>query len=348
MLISAIKRFFHPIYRKFFQAVLFDNNDRREFLHILHTQLSFKLSLGQIFQNMEATGSTPQIKKLAKQSARDLTIFNDCTRSWEDYFLNKEVLLLRGALRQDNFIRGIELILESDQDDLSFIDAVIKANSQYLLFFIGFLVILIILGTQRSMLESFNPDMLLFFYLDWLFQWGYMVLVISILVYFIYQFYRPRLLGKPRTLMHKMGIYLAYDRQVAYQFCKLASDGLRSGLDMTEVIRTANEIFTDRRQRYGLFASLQRLTDGFTVASALKDTLFEPNYSDYLAAFAPSEGREQLAVAFEKVAKLLNNSVARQFRQLRYHLMSTLLLLGFLMFYPILQLMTGAAMQSSM
>ena len=348
MLMVTVRRFYEPVYRKIFQTVLFDNDDRREFLDILHTQLSFKLSLGQIFQNMEDTGSTPQIKKLAKQSARDLTIFNDCTRSWLFYFPAKDVLLLRGALLQDNFIRGIELILEGQRDDLSFINAVIKGNLQYLLFFFGFLLILIILGGQRSMLESFNSDMLLFDYLDWFSKWGNMVVGMIFVLWLVYHFYRPRLLGKPRAIAHKMGIFLAYDRQAAYQFCLLASDSLRSGLDMTEVIRSGNKIFTDRRQRYGLFASLQRLTDGFTVASALKDTFFEPDYSDYLAAFAPSEGREQLAMAFEKVAKLLNTSVARQFRQLRYHLMSTLLALGFLLFYPILQLMTGAAIQSSM
>ena len=348
MLISGIRQVFNSIYRKFFQTVLFDNNDRREFLEILHTQLSFKLSLGQIFQNMVEVGSTPQIKKLAKQSIRDLTIFNDCTRSWHNYFLVKEVLLLRGALRQDNFIKGIELILERQSDDVSFVDVVIKSNSQYLLFFFGFLLTLLILGSQRSMLESFNPDMLLLAYLDWFYQWGDLVIGMIISIFLIYHFYRPRLLGKPRALAHKLGIYLAYDRQMAYQFCLLASDNLRNGLDMTEVIRSGNDIFTDSRQRYGLFASLQRLTDGFNVASALKDTVFEPDYSNYLAAFAPSEGREQMAMAFEKVAKLLNASITRQFRQLRYHLMSTLLALGFVIFYPILQLMTGAAIQSSM
>ena len=251
MFISGIRQFFNSIYRKFFQTILFDNEDRREFLEILHTQLSFKLSLGQIFQNMVEVGSTPQIKKLAQQSIRDLTIFNDCTRSWHNYFLVKEVLLLRGSLRQDNFIKGIELTLERHNEDVSFTDAVIKSNGQYLLFFFGFLLTLLILGSQRSMLESFNPDMLILDYLDWLSRWGYIIIGMIISVFLIYHFYRPRLLGKPRSLAHKVGIYLAYDRQMAYQFCLLASDNLRNGLDMTEVIRSGNDIFTDSRQRYG-------------------------------------------------------------------------------------------------
>jgi type II secretory pathway component PulF len=348
MPIRSPRQFFTNIYRNFFQSVVFDNDDRREFLEILQVQLSFNLSMGQIFKNIQVTGSTPQIKKLAMQSARNLTAFNDCTRNWQDYFSVRDVLLLRTAVQQDNLARGIDLVLSNRSETVSFADVVIKRNSQYILFVLGFLIMYLVLQTQRSMLESFNKDMLLFDYIDWFYNWGPIVIMAAAFLYLIYWFYRSRLLGKPRLLAYKLGIYLIYDRIVAYQFCLLASDSLRSGLDITEVMRFSADIYTEKRQRYGLFAMRQRLTDGFPLASALNNTLFEPRYSDYLATFAPSEGREQLAQAFEKVAFLLNKSVERHLHQLGIYLTAVLLLLGFLLFYPLLQLMTGTAISPSM
>jgi type II secretory pathway component PulF len=348
MPITNPRQFFTNIYRNFFQSVVFDNDDRREFLEILQVQLSFNLSVGQIFENIRITASTPQIKKLATQSARNLTVFNDCTRNWQEYFSIRDVLLLRTAAQQDNLSRGIDLVLNDKSEAVSFADIVIKRNSQYILFVVGFLIMYLVLQTQRTMLESFNKDMLLFAYMDWFYSWGPTAIMVTVLTYLIYWFYRSRLLGKPRLLAYKLGIYLIYDRTVAYQFCLLASDSLRSGLDLTEVMRFCTDIYTEKRQRYGLFAMRQRLTDGFPVASALNNTLFEPRYSSYLTTFAPSEGREQLAKAFEKVALLLNKSIERHLRQISIYLTVILLLLGFLLFYPLLQLMTGTAISTSM
>ena len=343
---KTIYRSSKKLYRLFFQLVIFDDHDRREFLEVLHIQLDANLPLTQVFQNIARTGSTPQMKKLAEQSIRDMTAYNDCTYHWDAYYSTEDTLHLRNAFRQDNIQKGIELVIHSQSDAVSFVAAVIKSNNQYLLFVAGMLVMLLVLNEQRSMLESFNSDMLLFKYFEWFSKWTWPMLIISSIAFFIYSFYRKTLRGGLRSFFYKFGIYVAYDRLVAYQFCIIARDSLKSGLDMTEIIRLCEEIFTEQRQRYGLFLVRQRLTDGFAVATALKGALFEPLFSDYLTSLAPSEGRQQLSLAFDKVAQLLNTRVEQQFRQLRYYLMSVLLLLGFVLFYPMLQLMTGAAMPS--
>jgi hypothetical protein len=118
-------------------------------------------------------------------------------------------------------------------------------------------------------------------------------------------------------------------------------------MNMADIILLCEGVFTERRQAYGLFLVRQRLTDGFAVAVALKDALFEPMFSDYLLSLAPSEGRVQLTEAFDRVAKILNTRVENQFRQIGYYLMSVLMLIAGALFYPILQLMTGAALPAS-
>ena len=345
-MLKKIQKHFQSLYHGIFQQVMFDEHDRREFLEILQIQLEADLPLTQIFQNIVRTGSTPQMKQLAEQSIRDLTVFNDCTHRWDKYYPLEDTLHLRHAFRQDNIQKGIDLVLHSKGEAVSFAASVIKSNSQYFLFVVGMLVMLLVLNSQRSMLESFNSDMLLFSYFEWFSKWTWPMIIISLLVFFIYRLYRKTLRGSSRVLAYKLGIYLAYDRIIAYQFCILARDGLKSGMDMADIVRLCEDIFTERRQRYGLLLTRQRLTDGFAVATALKGALFEPIFSDYLISLAPAEGRQQLTLAFDKVAQLLNTRIEQQFRQLRYYLMSALLLLGFVLFYPILQLMTGAALPS--
>ena len=348
MSLKGLKQVLANIYRKFFQTLLFDADDRHEFLEVLRVQLDFNLSLGQIFENIRMNGTTPQIKTLAMESARNLTIFNDCTRNWQNYFPLRDVLLLRTAMQQDNLTRGLDLVLKNTSEGTSFFRAVIMSNAQYILFVLGFLILMYVLNDQRTMLQTFNDDMLIFRYFDWFSAWGPILVVIMAVIYLVYLFYRSRLLGKPRLLVYRLGIYLVYDRIIAYQFCLFASDSLRSGLDVTEVMRFSAEIYKDKRQRYGLFAMRQRITDGFPVASALNNTILESQYSDYLASFAPSEGREQLATAFEKVALLINSSVEKLLRLISIYLTLTLLLLGFILFYPLLDLMTGASLSPSM
>jgi hypothetical protein len=114
-------------------------------------------------------------------------------------------------------------------------------------------------------------------------------------------------------------------------------------MNVADIILLCEGVFTDKRQTYGLFLVRQRLTDGFALATALKDALFEPMFSDYLLSLAPSEGREQLTQAFDRIAQILNTRVEQQFRQIGYYLMSLLLLIASALFYPILELMTGAA-----
>ena len=55
----------------------------------------------------------------------------------------------------------------------------------------------------------------------------------------------------------------------------------------------------------------------------------------------------QLTEAFDRVAKILNTRVESQFRQTGYYLMSVLMLVAGALFYPILELMTGAALPAS-
>jgi type II secretory pathway component PulF len=343
MTLTQIKQILKNIYNQFFRKIVFDDDDRKEFLEIIHIQLEGNLSLTQIFQNIARTGSTPQMRQLAEQSMRDLTVFNDCTRNWDKYYAPKDKLLLRHAFQQDNVQRGIELVLQSKSDAVSFSASVIKSNMQYFLYTLSMLVMLIAIGSQRNVLESFNKDMLLLSYIDWFSKWTWTMVITSASIYVIYKFYRQRMQGAMRAFVYKLGIYLAYDRLVAYEFCILARDSLKQGMDMAEIMRLCEDIFTERRQRYGLFLVRQRLTDGFPIATALKGALLEPLFSDYLISLAPSEGREQLTLAFDKVAQLLNTRVEQQFRQLRYYLMSALLVVGIMLFYPMLQLMTGAA-----
>ncbi len=348
MLIKLVKQFAQNIYNSFYQAILFDAADRREFLEVLHAQLSGNLPLSQIFQNISETGSTGQMKTLAQQSLQDLTLYHDSTRRWRRYFPLKDAMQLRAAAQQDQLVRGIDLVLAGKEEAVSFYDTVIKSNAQYILFVAGFLLMIILIGDQRHMLESFNQDMLLLTYMDVLERWGNIVLLFSVILALVYYYLRGRLSGSARQIAYKLGAYLIYDRLVAFEFCTLAADSLRNGLDMSLITRIASGIYTSNHQAYNLFLIRQRLTDGFPVAQALRNTLLEPRYSDSLASFAPNEGIEPLAFAFEKIAKMLNISIAQQLRQLRYYLMTALLLLGFMLFYPILQLMTGAAMPAVM
>ena len=344
MLIKSTKRFGRNLYYRFYQALLFDDADRREFLEVIHAQLSGNLPLSQIFQNLCQTGSTEQMKNLARQSLQDLTLFHDCTRQWQRYFPQKDAMQLKAAAQQDQLIRGIDLVLGSKEEAVSFYDTVIKSNLQYIMFVTGFLLMMLVLNGQRHMLESFNKDMLLLKYMDILGHWGPILGLFALFVVLVYYYFRGRLMGSARTWAYKLGAYQVHDRLVAFEFCTLAADSLRNGLDMSLITRIASGIYTSRQQRQNLFLIRQRITDGFAVADALRNTLLEPRFSDSLSSFAPNEGIEALAFGFEKVAHMLNLSIAQQLRQRRYYLMSGLLFLGFILFYPILQLMTGAAM----
>lgn len=348
MLITTLKGFAHGLYNRFYQTLLFDDADRREFLEILHAQLSGNLPLSQVLQNIHHTGTTQQIKTLAQQSLQDLTLYHDSTRRWSRYFPLKDAMQLRAASQQDQLIRGIELVLAGKEEAVSFYDTVIKSNAQYMLFVGGFLLMIVFMESQRSMLQSFNQDMLLLKYMDALARWSPIFLICSATLIAVYFYLRGRLTGAARQIAYKLGLYLIYDRLVAFEFCTLAADSLRNGLDMSLITRIASGIYTSKHQAYNLFLIRQCLTDGFPVAQALRNTLLEPRYSDSLTSFAPNEGIESLAFAFEKVAKMLNINIAQQLRQIRYYLMTALLLLGFVLFYPILQLMTGAAMPTSM
>jgi len=335
------------IYRKLYRKVMFDDHDRKEFLEILLIQLEMNLPLAQILQNIGRTGSTPQIKALAKRSLHDLTTYNDCTKGWEQFYPPSDTLVLRNSFRQDNIQSGIKLVMQGKQESVTFFNAVIKSNNQYILFVVGLLAMLYILSMDRATLESFNTDMLLFEYFEWFAKWTIPLLFTYILFLIVYYFNRGLLRGSPRNFAYKLGFYLAYDRLVAYQFCIIARDGLKNGMNMADIILLCEGVFTERRQAYGLFLVRQRLTDGFAVAVALKDALFEPMFSDYLLSLAPSEGRVQLTEAFDRVAKILNTRVEQQFRQIGYYLMSVLMLIAGALFYPILELMTGAALPAS-
>lgn len=348
MLINTLKGFARGLYNRFYQTLLFDDADRREFLEVMHAQLSGNLPLSQIFQNLSQTGTTQQMKNLARQSLQDLTLYHNGTRQWEHYFPVKDAMQLKAAAQQDQLIRGIELVLAGKEAAVSFYNTVIKSNMQYILFVAGFLLMIVLLDGQRPMLESFNKDMLLLKYMDVLEHWSGVFMLLMLALTLIYYYFLGRLTGPARRWAYKLGIYLAHDRLVAFEFCTLAADSLRNGLDISLITRIASGIYTSRQQSQNLFLIRQRLTDGFPVAEALRNTLLEPRYSDSLASFAPNEGIEALAFGFEKVARLLNISIAQQLRQRRYYLMSALLLLGFILFYPILQLMTGAAMPSTM
>lgn len=348
MLIKPIKQLAENIYSRFYLAILFDDADRREFLEVLHAQLSGNLPLSQIFQNIAQTGTTQQMKTLARQSLQDLTLYHDSTRRWHRYFPAKDAMQLRAAAQQDQLLRGIDLVLAGKEEAVSFYETVIRSNAQYILFVGGFLLMIILLEGQRSMLQSFSQDMLLLKYMDALERWGRVFLVFSATLIGIYYYLRDRLIGSARHIAYKLGLFLIHDRLVAFEFCTLAADSLRNGIDMSLITRIASGIYTSKHQAYSLFLIRQRLTDGYPVAQALRDALLEPRFSDSLASFAPNEGIEPLAFAFDKVAKMLNISIAQQLRQRRYYLMTALLLLGFILFYPILQLMTGAAMPTSM
>ena len=347
MLIKTLKGLADGLYNRFYQTLLFDDADRREFLEIVHAQLSGNLPLSQVLQNITHTGTTEQMKTLAQQSLQDLTLYHDSSRRWRRYFPLKDAMQLRAAAQQDELMRGIDLVLASKQEAVSFYDTVIKSNAQYFFFVGGFLLMIVLLEGQRSMLQSFNQDMLLLKYMDALKRWGPIFLVFSATLIAVYYYLRGRLTGSARQIAYKLGLYLIYDRLVAFEFCTLAADSLRNGLDMSLITRIASGIYTSKHQAYNLYLIRQHLTDGFPVAQALRNTLLEPRYSDSLASFAPNEGIESLAFGFEKVARLLNISIAQQLRQIRYYLMIALLLLGFMLFYPILQLMTGAAMSTS-
>jgi hypothetical protein len=348
MLIKSLRQLAETTYNSFFQAILFDDADRREFLEIMHAQLSGNLPLSQVLQNITHTGTSQQMKTLAQQSLQDLTLYQDSSRRWRRYFPLKDAMQLRAAAQQDQLMRGIDLVLAGKEEAVSFYDTVIKSNAQYILFVGGFLLMIVLLAGQRSLLQSFNQDMLLLKYMDALRRWAPVFLVFGTTLIAIYYYLRGRLTGSARQIAYKLGLYLIYDRLVAFEFCTLAADSLRNGLDMSLITRIASGIYISKHQAYNLFLIRQRLTDGFPVAQALRNTLLEPRYSDSLASFAPNEGIESLVFAFNKVAKMLNISIAQQLRQIRYYLMIALLLLGSILFYPILQLMTGAAMPTSM
>jgi len=348
MLIKSAGQFLEKVYDSIYQMLLFDDADRREFLEVLHAQLSGNLPLSQIFQNISQTGTTQQMKTLAQESLQDLTLYHDSTRRWRRYFPIKDAMQLRAAAQQDQLIRGIDLVIAGKEEAVSFFDTVIKSNAQYMFFVAGFLLMIILLEGQRSMLESFNQEMLLLKYMDALERWDRVFLIFSAFFIVVYYYLRGRLSGSARQVAYKLGLYSIYDRLIAFEFCTIAADSLRNGLDMSLITRIASGIYTSKHQSYNLFLIRQRLTDGFPVAQALRSTLLEPRFSDSLASFAPNEGIEPLAFAFEKIAKMLNISIAQQLRQIRYYLMTALLLLGFVLFYPILQLMTGAAVPTSM
>jgi len=345
-MIKTLKKTLLNIYRKLYRKVMFDEYDRKEFLEILLIQMEMNLPLAQILQNIGRTGSTPQIKGLAKQSLHDLTTYNDCTKGWEKYYPLSDTLVLRNAFKTDNIQSGINLVMHGKQESVTFFNAVIKSNNQYFIFVIGMLAMLYILHLERATLESFNSDMLLFRYFEWFAKWTGPLIFFYILILIVYYFNRGLLSGTPRKFAYKLGFYLAYDRLVAYQFCVIARDGLKNGMNMADIILLCEGVFTERRQAYGLFLVRQRLTDGFAVAVALKDALFEPMFSDYLLSLAPSEGRVQLTEAFDRVAKILSTRVESQFRQIGYYLMSVLLLIAGAVFYPILELMTGSALSA--
>ena len=346
-MIKTVKNSLITIYRKFYRKVMFDDHDRKEFLEILLIQMEMNLPLAQILQNIGRTGSTPQIKALAKQSLHDLTTFNDCTKCWEQYYPPSDTLVLRNAFKNDNIQSGINLVMHGKQESVTFFNAVIKSNNQYFIFVIGLLAMLYILSMERATLEAFNSDMLLFHYFEWFAKWTVPIIFFYILLLIVYYFNRSLLRGTARNFAYRLGIYLAYDRLVAYQFCIIARDGLKNGMNMADIILLCEGVFTERRQAYGLFLVRQRLTDGFAIAVALKNALFEPMFSDYLQSLAPSEGRVQLTEAFDRVAKILNTRVEQQFRQIGYYLMSVLMLMAGALFYPILELMTGAALPAS-
>ena len=348
MLINALKRFARGLYNQFYQTLLFDDADRREFLEIIHAQLSGNLPLSQIFQNLSQTGSSKQMQALARQSLQDLTLYHNGTRQWHHHFPLKDAMQLRTAAQQDQLISGIELVLTSKEEAVSFYATVIKSNLQYILFAASFLLMIVMLNGQRHMLESFNQDMLILQYMDVLGRWGGIFGLLTLALVVVYYYFRSHLAGPARRWAYTLGIYQLHDNLVALEFCTLAADSLRNGLDISLITRIASGIYTSRQQRQNLFLVRQRLTDGFPVAKALHNTLLEPRYSDSLASFAPNEGIESLAFGFAKVAKMLNISIAQQMRQRRYYLMSALLLLGLVLFYPILQLMSGAAMPTSM
>ena len=346
-MIKILKKSLINFYRKFYRKVMFDEHDRKEFLEILLIQIEMNLPLAQILQNIGRTGSTDQIKALAMQSLHDLTTYNDCTKGWEKYYPPADTLVLRNAFKQDNIQSGINLVMHGKQESVTFYDAVIKSNSQYFIFVIGLLAMLYILSMERATLEAFNTDMLLFKYFEWFAKWTVPIIFTYILLYIVYYFNRGLLRGTPRHFAYKLGLYLAYDRLVAYQFCIIARDGLKNGMNMADIILLSEGVFTERRQAYGLYLVRQRLTDGFAIAVALKHALFEPMFSDYLLSLAPSEGRVQLTEAFDRVAKILNTRVESQFRQIGYYLMSVLMLIAGALFFPILELMTGAALPAS-
>ncbi len=346
-MIKALKTTYTTIYRKFYRKVMFDEHDRKEFLEILLIQMEMNLPLAQILQNIGRTGSTPQIQGLAKQSLHDLTTYNDCTKGWEKYYPPSDTLVLRNAFKNDNIQSGINLVMHGKQESVTFFNAVIKSNNQYFIFVIGLLAMLYILNMERATLESFNSDMLLFRNFEWFAKWTVPILILYMLLFIVYYINRSLLRGTARNFAYKLGIYLAYDRLVAYQFCVIARDGLKNGMNIADIILLCEGVFTERRQAYGLFLVRQRLTDGFAVAVALKNALFEPMFSDYLLSLAPSEGRVQLTEAFDRVAKILNTRVESQFRQIGYYLMSILMLIAGALFYPILQLMTGSALPAS-
>ena len=346
-MIKILQKSLVNIYRKFYRKVMFDEHDRKEFLEILLIQIEMNLPLAQILQNIGRTGSTSQIQALAKQSLHDLTTYNDCTKSWEQYYPPSDTLVLRNAFKNDNIQSGINLVMHGKQESVTFFNAVIKSNNQYFIFVIGLLAMLYILNMERATLEAFNSDMLLFRYFEWFAKWTVPILFFYMLILIVYYFNRGILRGAPRNYAYKLGIYLAYDRLVAYQFCVIARDGLKNGMNMADIILLCEGVFTERRQVYGLFLVRQRLTDGFAVAVALKNALFEPMFSDYLLSLAPSEGRVQLTEAFDRVAKILNTRVENQFRQIGYYLMSVLMLIAGALFYPILERMTGAALPAS-
>lgn len=341
MLIKVTKRFARHLYYRFYQTFLFDDADRREFLEVMHAQLSGDLPLSQIFQNLSQTGTTQQIKNLARQSLQDLTLYHNCTRQWQHHFPLKDALQLKAAAQQDQLIRGIELVLKGKQEAVSFFDTVIKSNMQYLIFAASFLLMIVLFNGQREMLESFNKDMLLLTYMDIIARWGGISLLVLLILVMLYYYLRRRLMAPARSWAYKFGFYQVYDRMVAFEFCTLAADSLRNGLDMSLITRIASGIYTSHQQNHSLFLVRQRLTDGFAVADALRNTLLEPRFSDSLASFAPNEGIEALAFGFEKVAHMLNISIRQQLRQKQYYLMSALLILGAILFYPILQLISG-------
>lgn len=317
----------------FKRTFVFNKQAQVDFLNVVLVQLEANRSIGEIFIeiNKHATDQpTKDVSRLAYESIENRGE-PFATRFYQSgFFTKKDATHLVAAEKNKTLMEGIRFLIQEKEGSLSVISGVFTTpRNAYMTFLFGVVhfQMFVMYGNSAALYERYaarlgKPE--LFYYIEWLKDYGIPFILISAFIIVFYNLIRIRSKYDPlrRKLKEDLGFFNLSDIITAYEYIHTSKSLYEQDIAPSKTNKILTSLDGDKYFE-SVTQRIQRDIDsGKNASEAIGSAILEPRYKSLFTLFSTKQSTENFAIACKHLGKMLRIEIQRRFDKLerRYYI----------------------------